>query len=134
MNLKTQAALVESAPVIIAFHDTEHRILWANAAYRAATRRTLQEIEGKKCYSVWNLATTCRGCPVTTAMETGENAESELTPENQDHWPDSPGWETFARVREHAPHIPIILLTGLDDEQLAVKAVHGGAQEPEVKP
>ncbi len=97
MDIKTQASLVESAPVIIAFHDTEHRILWANAAYRAATRCTLQDIEGKKCYSVWNLTTTCRGCPVTTAMETGEPAEAELTPENQDLWPDSQGsWSSKA--------------------------------------
>lgn len=97
MDVKTQAALVESAPVIIAFHDTEHRILWANAAYRAATGRSLAEIEGRKCYSVWNLATTCRGCPVTTAMKTGEPAEAELTPENQDHWPESQGsWSSKA--------------------------------------
>ena len=47
--------------------------------------------------------------------------------------PDSQGWETFVRVREHAPHIPVILLTGLDDEQLAAKAVHGGAQDFLVK-
>ncbi len=47
--------------------------------------------------------------------------------------PDSRGWATFVCVREHAPHIPIILLTGLDDEQLGVKAVHGGAQDYLVK-
>ena len=47
--------------------------------------------------------------------------------------PDSQGWETFERVRGQAPHIPIILLTGLDDEQLGVKAVHGGAQDYLVK-
>lgn len=47
--------------------------------------------------------------------------------------PDSRGWETFERVWEKAPHIPIVLLTGLDDEQLGVKAVHGGAQDYLVK-
>jgi serine phosphatase RsbU (regulator of sigma subunit) len=47
--------------------------------------------------------------------------------------PDSRGWETFERVREKAPHIPIILLTGLDDEQLGAKAVQGGAQDYLVK-
>lgn len=47
--------------------------------------------------------------------------------------PDSRGLETFERVREHAPHIPIILLTGLDDEQLGVRAVHAGAQDYLVK-
>lgn len=47
--------------------------------------------------------------------------------------PDSQGLETFARVRERAPHIPIILLTGLDDETLGVQAVQGGAQDYLVK-
>ncbi|MBM4143759.1 MAG: response regulator [Lentisphaerae bacterium] len=47
--------------------------------------------------------------------------------------PDSRGWATFERVREKAPHIPIILLTGLDDEQLGAKAVQGGAQDYLVK-
>jgi len=47
--------------------------------------------------------------------------------------PDSQGWETFEHVRKRAPHIPIILLTGLDDETIGVRAVHGGAQDYLVK-
>lgn len=47
--------------------------------------------------------------------------------------PDSQGWETFAHVRERAPHIPIILLTGFNDEALGVQAVQGGAQDYLVK-
>jgi len=47
--------------------------------------------------------------------------------------PDSQGWETFVRVRERAPHLPVILLTGLDDEKLGAQAVHGGAQDYLIK-
>jgi len=47
--------------------------------------------------------------------------------------PDSQGWGTFERVRERAPHIPVILLTGLDDERLGAQAVHGGAQDYLIK-
>jgi serine phosphatase RsbU (regulator of sigma subunit) len=47
--------------------------------------------------------------------------------------PDSLGWDTFVRVRERAPHIPVILLTGLDDERLGAQAVHGGAQDYLIK-
>lgn len=47
--------------------------------------------------------------------------------------PDSQGWDTFLRVRKHAPHLPIILLTGLDDEVLGMQAVQGGAQDYLVK-
>ncbi len=112
MGLKIAPDVVlENAPVIIALHDCDHNILWANAAYREATGLSLAQIEGKKCYSVWGLSKTCRGCPVTTALETGARAESELTPENQDHWPDAQGcWlSKAAPVRdEHGRVVGVI--------------------------
>ncbi|MFV1966626.1 MAG: SpoIIE family protein phosphatase [Pirellulaceae bacterium] len=47
--------------------------------------------------------------------------------------PDSSGLETFQRVRNHTPHVPIIVLTGLDDESVAIQAAMGGAQDYLVK-
>ncbi len=47
--------------------------------------------------------------------------------------PDSQGLATFTCVQEHASGTPIILLTGLDDETLAVKAMQQGAQDYLVK-
>lgn len=47
--------------------------------------------------------------------------------------PDSQGEETFARIYEHAPAVPIIILTGLDDEALATTCVQQGAQDYLVK-
>ncbi len=47
--------------------------------------------------------------------------------------PDSQGLDTFLRLREHAPRLPIIVLSGLDDEGLAVEAVRRGAQDYLVK-
>ena len=47
--------------------------------------------------------------------------------------PDSRGFDTFARVHSQVPDIPIIVLSGLDDEALAVKAVSEGAQDYLVK-
>ena len=46
---------------------------------------------------------------------------------------DSQGFDTFARVQAEAPQVPIIVLTGLDDEALAVRAVREGAQDYLVK-
>src|SRR4051794_16295328 len=47
--------------------------------------------------------------------------------------PDSHGLDTFRKVQAEAPHLPIIVLSGLDDEDLATKLVHLGAQEYLVK-
>lgn len=47
--------------------------------------------------------------------------------------PDSRGLDTFSRVYAQAPQVPIIVLTGLDDEQVAVQAVRKGAQDYLVK-
>jgi PAS domain S-box-containing protein len=43
--------------------------------------------------------------------------------------PDSSGFDTFAQVHAAAPSVPIVVLTGLDDERLAVKAMQAGAQD-----
>lgn len=47
--------------------------------------------------------------------------------------PDSQGFDTFSKVREHAPQLPIVVLTGFDDEALAVEAVRSGAQDYLIK-
>ncbi|CAG0946974.1 two-component system, NarL family, sensor histidine kinase EvgS [Anaerolineae bacterium] len=47
--------------------------------------------------------------------------------------PDSQGMDTFARVQMHSPQVPIIVLTGLADEVLAIAAVREGAQDYLVK-
>ncbi|MBI4699370.1 MAG: GGDEF domain-containing response regulator [Nitrospirae bacterium] len=47
--------------------------------------------------------------------------------------PDSKGFDTFNRIRLHAPQVPIILLTGIRDEELAVRALQHGAQDYLIK-
>jgi len=47
--------------------------------------------------------------------------------------PDSQGHETFIAVHADAPQLPIIVLTGLGDEALALKTVQEGAQDYLVK-
>ncbi len=47
--------------------------------------------------------------------------------------PDSHGLSTLEKVIEKKPAIPIIILTGLEDESVAVNAVHKGAQDYLVK-
>jgi two-component system cell cycle response regulator len=47
--------------------------------------------------------------------------------------PDSKGLDTFVRANDAAPEVPIVVLTGFDDEQLALDAVKRGAQDYLVK-
>ena len=47
--------------------------------------------------------------------------------------PDSFGLGTFERISDVAPNVPIVLLTGLDDELLALDAMQQGAQDYLVK-
>jgi len=47
--------------------------------------------------------------------------------------PDSHGAETYRRVLEAAAGVPIVILSGMDDEEIAVNAVHEGVQDYLVK-
>jgi two-component system cell cycle sensor histidine kinase/response regulator CckA len=47
--------------------------------------------------------------------------------------PDADGLETLIRAHTEAPKVPIVVLTGHDDEALAVRAVRAGAQDYLVK-
>jgi signal transduction histidine kinase len=47
--------------------------------------------------------------------------------------PDSHGSDTFRKVLEKAPGVPIVILSGQDDEVLAMKAMHQGVQDYLVK-
>lgn len=47
--------------------------------------------------------------------------------------PDSQGLETFEKLHAAAPQVPVIVLSGMDDETLAVETVERGAQDYLVK-
>jgi len=47
--------------------------------------------------------------------------------------PDSQGLDTFTRLHDRCPRTPIIVFSGLDDDDIALQAVIGGAQDVFVK-
>ena len=47
--------------------------------------------------------------------------------------PDSQGLDTFLTIKRHQPLLPLIILTGLDDEATALSGVQQGAQDYMVK-
>jgi DNA-binding NarL/FixJ family response regulator len=46
---------------------------------------------------------------------------------------DGPLNQTFRRVLEHSPNVLVVVLSGQDDEALAMKAVHHGVQDYLIK-
>jgi PAS domain S-box-containing protein len=47
--------------------------------------------------------------------------------------PDSQGLDTFVTIYDQVQHVPIVVLTGLDDETLAIQAMRAGVQDYLVK-
>jgi DNA-binding NarL/FixJ family response regulator len=47
--------------------------------------------------------------------------------------PDSWGFDTFIRTYDQAPELPIVIMSGFDDEDIAVRAVREGAQDYLIK-
>ena len=63
----------ENIPINIAFHDLDCNIQWVNRAYRKTIGLQLEEIIGRKCFSIWGQAHPCHPCPVKAAFETDES-------------------------------------------------------------
>lgn len=47
--------------------------------------------------------------------------------------PDSSGFETFLLLKDEFPDIPVVVLSGIEDEELAIKVVQNGGQDYLVK-
>lgn len=47
--------------------------------------------------------------------------------------PDSQGLDSVSRIKTHFPNVPIVVLTGLDDQEIAVAAIKKGVQDYLVK-
>jgi DNA-binding NtrC family response regulator len=47
--------------------------------------------------------------------------------------PDSQGLQTFLRIHGRAPQVPVVVITGLEDEELGFRSVQEGAQDYLVK-
>lgn len=71
---------------------------------------------------------------ILTEIKSGQKGSAENVVVVLDiNLPDSSGMETFRRLKEHCPGAPLIILSGKDDEQLALNAIEQGAQDYLVK-
>jgi diguanylate cyclase (GGDEF)-like protein/PAS domain S-box-containing protein len=80
----------------------------------------------------FHLTTVDRVAKALDCLETGHEIEVILLDVTL---PDSRGPEldSLARIQDRAPKVPVILLTGIEDEELAVRAVREGAQDYLIK-
>lgn len=83
--------------------------------------------ESKTMYFSWTCVTHLADAVNKLRHEYFDVVLSDLT------LPDSQGLETFQALHAQAPAMPIIVLSGTDDETMAVKAVREGAQDYLVK-
>ncbi len=88
---REKSLILDNISTGVAFHDTDHRLVWANQTYLEATGLSLSDVAGRTCYTCWGLDRACLNCPVVAALESGQPQENELTPENQPHWPPDQG-------------------------------------------
>ncbi|PKN44616.1 MAG: hypothetical protein CVU59_11235, partial [Deltaproteobacteria bacterium HGW-Deltaproteobacteria-17] len=87
----------ENVSIVMAVYDTEHRVIFANRAFREATGHFREELEGRKCFEAWGMERLCTGCPVVQTLATGEPASAEMSPENNAQWPPAYGaWQLQA--------------------------------------
>ncbi|MCY2928002.1 MAG: response regulator [Planctomycetota bacterium] len=81
----------------------------------------------------------CPGELLLTWVQTVEEAMGQLATSIPDAvlldltLPDSHGFDTVERICQVCPSVPIVVLTGLADEHVAMEAVHRGAQDYLVK-
>ena len=70
--------ILESTAEMVAYYDTNLRVIWANRAAAASVARSTEELMGQFCYQIWNGSPTpCAGCPVLRAKESKSPQQTE---------------------------------------------------------
>lgn len=71
----------------IVLQDAEMRVIWANQAAGSSVGAAPEELIGRRCYEIWQgRDEPCIGCPVQTAMSTGEPGQAEVRSPDGRYW------------------------------------------------
>ena len=80
-------AILNSMSELVVYHDTEHRMVWANRVAGESLGLAPQELVGRHCYEMWHQRSKpCTGCPVVKTYETGHPQEAEMTTPDERVW------------------------------------------------
>ena len=75
-----KAAILDAMSELVAYHDMEMRILWANRAAGESVGLPPEQLVGRYCYEIWGEGDRpCPGCPVEKALLTGQPQSTEIT-------------------------------------------------------
>jgi len=70
--------ILDSLAELVAYHDREMTILWANRAACESVGMTREELIGRHCYEIWGEGgQPCPNCPVAKAITTGRTQGGE---------------------------------------------------------
>jgi len=77
---ENKLTILNSISELVAYQDTEHRIIWTNKAAAESVGLTPAQLVGQYCYEIWpQRDTPCAGCPVAKARQTGKPQQAEIT-------------------------------------------------------
>jgi PAS domain S-box-containing protein len=80
-------AILNSISELVAYQDTEYRILWTNKAAAESVGLTPAQLVGRHCYEIWPQRNKpCEGCPVAKARQTGKPQKAEITTPDGRTW------------------------------------------------
>ncbi|MBD3315830.1 MAG: PAS domain-containing protein, partial [Chitinivibrionales bacterium] len=75
--------ILNSTSEMVAYYDTDLRILWANRAAAQSVGKSVEEMIGGHCYEIWHQRTEpCPDCPILRALD--QKTECEGTCETPD--------------------------------------------------
>jgi len=80
-------AILNSISELVAYQDTEHRILWTNKAAAESVGLTAAQLVGRYCYEIRpQRSQPCADCPVAKARQTGKPQKAEIATPDGREW------------------------------------------------
>lgn len=82
-----KSLILNSTSDLIVYHDRDMKILWGNRQALDSLGLQANEIAGRECWELWHQCTeACYGCPVVSALETGEPRKGEMRGSDGRQW------------------------------------------------
>lgn len=79
--------ILNSTAEMLAYYDTELRIVWANRAAAESVGMTPEEMTGRYCYEIWHhRSNPCENCPVLKARDEKKACHAENQTPDGRHW------------------------------------------------